>query len=186
MGRAPGRRPSCALGLSDRRGCCSSFASLVVDAGGPSASSRASSMSSLCDVRPAAWRRAVVFHDERPSGSECQLGVGFALVVGSLIDAALIEACPSLPCRASFGVRHERRRVMLIFPPSSEAVWLRSRCLGRPSAWASSYGRCRVGAPSAPRRWRAVTWLRQVDARQGMTWPSCLVCKNDSQRPGGL
>ena len=32
MGRAPGRRPSCALGLSDRRGCCSSFASLVVDA----------------------------------------------------------------------------------------------------------------------------------------------------------
>ena len=65
----------------------------------PSASSRASSMSSLCDVRPAAWRRAVVFHDERPSGSECRLGVGFALVVGSLIDAALIEACPSLPCR---------------------------------------------------------------------------------------
>ena len=42
------------------------------------------------------------------------------------------------------------------------------------------------------RAWRlgagasAVTWLRQVDARQGMTWPSCLVCKNDSQRPGGL
>ena len=65
----------------------------------PSASSRASSMSSLCDVRPAAaWRRAVVFHDERPSGGECQLGVGFALVVGSLIDAALIGH--ALPCHA--------------------------------------------------------------------------------------
>ena len=66
--------------------------------GKPSASSRASSMSSLCDVRPAAWRRAVVFHDERPSGSECRLSVGFALVVGSLIDAALIEH--ALPCHA--------------------------------------------------------------------------------------
>ena len=39
--RAPGRRPSCALGLSDRRGCCSSFASLVVDAGGSRARARA-------------------------------------------------------------------------------------------------------------------------------------------------
>ena len=132
----------------------------------PSASSRASSMSSLCDVRPAAWRRAVVFHDERPSGSECQLGVGFALVVGSLIDAALIEACPSLPCRASFGVRHERRRVMLIFS-AFLGGGVATVSLPRPAfGLGFVYGRCRVGAPSAPRRWRAVTWLRQVDARQ--------------------
>ena len=52
MGRAPGRRPSCALGLSDRRGCCSSFASLVVDAEEAERELARFSMSSLCDVRP--------------------------------------------------------------------------------------------------------------------------------------